>query len=212
LEKLYCELTNREGQLDLLVCNAGIAGPKAPAEAGDATGTELRSLLWQTEDPAAWSGVFNTNVTSVYFTTINFLPLLEATSRKEHMTGNVIVISSMSGIMHHSQGHFSYNAAKGATIHLTRLMSTEFEKTGVRVNSIAPGYFPSEMTTGESDEKQKSLLPDEKVLSKGHPVPIGRAGSDEEMAQACLFLAKNRYVNGEIIVVDGGVLNQVPGR
>jgi NAD(P)-dependent dehydrogenase (short-subunit alcohol dehydrogenase family) len=116
------------------------------------------------------------------------------------------------GIMRHAQGHFSYNAAKGATVHLARLMSAEFEKTGVRVNSIAPGYFPSEITTGESDDKQKSQLHEHEVQSKPHPVPAARAGSDEEMAQTCLFLAKNRYVNGEVIAVDGGVLNQVAGR
>lgn len=129
-----------------------------------------------------------------------------------HQTSSIIVISSMSGIMRHAQGHFSYNAAKGATVHLARLMSAEFEKTGVRVNSIAPGYFPSEMTTGESDDRQKSQLHEDKIKSKPHPVPAARAGSDEEMAQTCLFLAKNRYVNGEVIAVDGGVLNQVAGR
>ena len=90
-------------------------------------------------------------------------------------------------------------------------MSAEFEKANVRVNSIAPGYFPSEMTTKESDESGKSELPHEKVKEKGH-VPAERPGSDEEMAMAVLFLAKNTYVNGEVIAVDGGVLNQVPGR
>jgi len=55
------------------------------------------------------------------------------------MSGNIIVISSMSGIMRHAQGHFSYNAAKGGTVHLTKLMSAEFQKAGIRVNSIAPG-------------------------------------------------------------------------
>lgn len=82
-----------------------------------------------------------------------------------------------------SQGHFSYNAAKGATVHLTKLMSAEFEKARVRVNSIAPGYFPSEMTAKDSGDDQKSELPDEKVAEKGH-VPAQRAGHDEEMAQA----------------------------
>ena len=86
----------------------------------------------------------------------------------------------MSGIMRDAQGHFSYNASKGATIHLSTLMSGEFQKTGVRVNSIAPGYFPSEMTTNESDENQKSYMPDEKVQEKGH-VPAQRPGHDEEM-------------------------------
>jgi len=55
------------------------------------------------------------------------------------MFGNIIVISSMSGIMRHAQGHFSYNTAKGGTVHLTKLMSAEFQKAGIRVNSIAPG-------------------------------------------------------------------------
>jgi NAD(P)-dependent dehydrogenase (short-subunit alcohol dehydrogenase family) len=90
-------------------------------------------------------------------------------------------------------------------------MSAEFQKLRIRVNSIAPGYFPSEMTTDESDENQKSELKDEKIQEKGH-VPMGRAGSDEEMAMGILFLAKNAYVNGEIIAIDGGVLNVVAGR
>jgi NAD(P)-dependent dehydrogenase (short-subunit alcohol dehydrogenase family) len=90
-------------------------------------------------------------------------------------------------------------------------MSSEFQKSGVRVNSIAPGYFPSEMTAKKSNEDQKSHLPDKYAQDKGH-VPAERAGHDEEMAQAVLFLAKNRYVNGEIVAVDGGVLNVVPGR
>lgn len=77
--------------------------------------------------------------------------------------------------MRHAQGHFSYNAAKGATVHLSKLMSYEFKEIGVRVNSIAPGYFPSEMTTGESDEAQKSHLDEEKVQQKGH-VPMQRGG------------------------------------
>jgi NAD(P)-dependent dehydrogenase (short-subunit alcohol dehydrogenase family) len=132
--------------------------------------------------------------------------------KEAHQTSSVIIISSMSGIMRHAQGHFSYNAAKGATVHRARLVSAEFEKTGVRVNSIASGYFPSEMTTGESDDKQKSQLHEDEAQSKPHPVPAARAWSDEEMAQTCLFLAKNRYVNGEVIAVDGGVLNQVAGR
>lgn len=67
------------------------------------------------------------------------------------------------------------------------------------------------MTAKESGENQKSELPDEKIQEKGH-VPMQRAGADEEMAMAVLFLAKNTYVNGEILAVDGGVLNVVAGR
>lgn len=113
--------------------------------------------------------------------------------------------------MRHAQGHFSYNASKGATVHLSKLMSYEFKKLGIRVNSIAPGYFPSEMTAKESDENQKSRLSQESIQDKGH-VPAERAGSDEEIAQGVIFLTKNKYVNGEIIAIDGGVLLEVPGR
>jgi NAD(P)-dependent dehydrogenase (short-subunit alcohol dehydrogenase family) len=66
-------------------------------------------------------------------------------------------------------------------------------------------------TTKESNQHQKSQISQEKIEAKGH-VPMGRAGSDEEMAQGVLFLAKNNYVNGEIISIDGGVLLEVPGR
>lgn len=69
--------------------------------------------------------------------------------------------------MRHSQGHFAYNAAKGATVHLSKLMSAEFEKAEIRVNSIAPGYFPSEMTMKERDDSNKTHMPAEKVQEKG---------------------------------------------
>jgi len=67
------------------------------------------------------------------------------------------------------------------------------------------------MTTDVSNEDQKSELPDERIKEKGH-VPANRAGTDEEMAQGVIFLAKNKYVNGEIIAIDGGVLLEIPGR
>ena len=213
LEKLVKEIESKEPNgIDLLVVAAGVDGERAAPEDSDAS--KLHERLMK-EDPAKWSSTFDTNVTAVYFTTVAFLPLLQA-SRKEggkgHFNPSVITISSMSGIMSHAQGHFSYNASKAATIHLSKMMAYEFKDASIRVNSIAPGYFPSEMTThGESNEDNKSELPKEKTQQKGH-VPQMRPGKDEEMAMAVLFFAKNRYVNGEVIAVDGGVLLDVPAR
>jgi len=139
--------------------------------------------LWEKETFEQWGETYTTDVSSVYFTTVAFLPLLEAGS-KDHgdFKASVIVISSMSGFMRHAQGHFSYNAAKAGTAHLTKLMSAEFQKLKIRVNSIAPGYFPSEMTAKESGPDMKSELPAEEVQEKGH-VPAQRPGSDYDMAQ-----------------------------
>lgn len=73
----------------------------------------------------------------------------------------------------------------------------------VRINSIAPGVFPSEMTTDESDDKQKSQIPKEEFEGK---VPAQRPGKDTDMAQGILFLAANQYVNGQVVPIDGGYI------
>lgn len=214
LQNVVEELGKREKYVNLLVANAGIPGPKAPPEEENAD--DLKKKLWDNESVEDWQGTFETDVTSVYFTTVAFLPLLQAAIKPgggpyEEYSASVITISSMSGLMRNSQGHFAYNAAKGATVHLTKLMSAEFQKAKIRVNSIAPGYFPSEMTAKTSDERNKSEFPQEKIEGYGH-VPLMRAGRDEEIGMGVLFICKNHYVNGEIMAIDGGVLNVVGGR
>lgn len=206
LDRLTADLESKEKYMTLVVAAAGVSGPKGYPDTRDAD--EMKSKLWQ-EEVDEWNSTYSTNVTSVFFSVVSFLPLLQRAPKQ--LNSSAIVISSMSGMMRNSQAHFSYNAAKAATAHLSRMMSKEFAKTGVRVNSIAPGYFPSEMTMQESDDRNKAHMPDDKVKDKGHEVPAGRAGSDEEMAMAVIFLARCGYVNGEVVKLDGGVLNEVGG-
>lgn len=71
----------------------------------------------------------------------------------------------------------------------------------IRVNNIAPGVFPTEMTAHDSDEKQKSELPKEQYEGK---VPARRPGNDRDVGSAVLFAAVNQHLNGHTIVVDGG--------
>nr|POF10127.1 rhamnolipids biosynthesis 3-oxoacyl-[acyl-carrier-protein] reductase [Quercus suber] len=212
LEKLVQDIEQKEKYIHLLMCNAGVGGPKAEPTAAKAT--ELKKTLWENETVEQWNTTYSTDVTSVYFTTVAFLPLLQAgvepAGPLPKFAPSVITTSSMSGQMRHAQGHFSYNAAKGATVHLTKMMSAEFQQANIRVNSIAPGYFPSEMTAKSSGSDQKSDLPAEHVQDKGH-VPIMRPGKDVEMGMTVLYLTKNEYVNGMVITVDGGVLNVVSG-
>lgn len=137
--------------------------------------------------------------------TTAFLPLLQkATEHQYGYSGCVINITSISGLVRISQGHFSYNASKGAQVHLNKMLATEIAKAGlkIRVNSIAPGVFPSEMTTQDSKENQKSEMPKE---HKGG-LPSQRPGNDRDMAAAILFAASCQYLNGQTVAVDGGYL------
>lgn len=136
LEALIKEIESKESYLSLVVAAAGIPGPKEPNPDTD-DAKELKKQLWDSESVEEWNETYSTDVTSVYFTTLASLPLLQAAPKDQ--SSSVIVISSMSGIMRDSQSHFSYNAAKAATAHLSNMMSKEFARLNIRVNSIAPG-------------------------------------------------------------------------
>ena len=71
----------------------------------------------------------------------------------------------------------------------------------IRINAIAPGVYPSEMTAGESGPNQKSEIPKEKFEGK---VPAQRPGNDRDMGNAVLFAVTNQYLNGQVVAVDGG--------
>lgn len=94
----------------VVVANAGVPGPKAEPDKEDAV--ELKEKLWEGESVEEWNETYSTDVTSVYFTTVAFLPLLQAAMEPkgsgEKFSASVITTSSMSGIMRHAQGHFAY--------------------------------------------------------------------------------------------------------
>lgn len=136
IEALIKDIESKEGYLSLVVAAAGVPGPKEPSPDTD-NAKELKKQLWDSESVEDWNETYSSDVTSVYFTTLASLPLLQAAPQDHY--SSVIVISSMSGIMRDSQSHFAYNAAKAATAHLSKMMSKEFARFGIRINSIAPG-------------------------------------------------------------------------
>ncbi|KAJ4158322.1 uncharacterized protein LMH87_008854 [Akanthomyces muscarius] len=199
------EIERREERVDILMNNAGISSTSGTiAEAKSAQ--ELRKALFDSGDSTfdEWEDVYRTNVTAIFFTTAAFLPLLQrSTDKQAGWSAAVINTTSISGLVKTAQHHFAYNASKAAAQHLTRMLAAEIAAAGlrIRVNSIAPGVFPSEMTAKEeSDDRQKSELPKDKVGE----IPARRPGKDEDMAQAVLLLASNQYMNGEKVIVDGG--------
>lgn len=204
IQELVKEIESKEKSLHILINNAGISSSTANTEADDPK--KLQQALFQHSSSTfdEWERIFRTNVTQLFFTTAAFLPLLQKGTDLDHgWSSTVINISSISGIVKTSQHHFAYNASKAAAVHLSKMLAHEVTSSGlkIRINSIAPGVFPSEMTAQNSDEKQKSALPKEKYEQK---VPAGRPGKEEDMAGVVLFAAANQYLNGQTVVVDGG--------
>jgi len=205
ISRLVKEIESREKCLCILINNAGISGATQQTEAGSAE--EMKKNLFDAENSTFddWCDTYRTNVPQLFFMTSAFLPLLQkATEHQYGYSGTVINISSISGIVQSSQHHFSYNASKAAAIHLTKMLAAEVANNGlkIRINSIAPGVFPSEMTAGESGEDQKSHIEKDKYAK----VPAKRPGKDEDMAGAVLFAAANQYLNGQTVAVDGGYI------
>jgi NAD(P)-dependent dehydrogenase (short-subunit alcohol dehydrogenase family) len=166
----------------------------------------------------SWADTFKTNVGSIFWMSMTFLPLLaKGKDVTPGYTSSVINVSSISGYMKgSSSGQFAYATSKAAATHLSRMLATTFVGTKVRVNTIAPGVFPSEvrssflfhfldidnhkMTTGTSDENNKS-----EITSKMSN-PAGRPGKDTDMAATVLFLAGpgGVFYNEQVLYPDGG--------
>ncbi|OSX59512.1 hypothetical protein POSPLADRAFT_1150956 [Postia placenta MAD-698-R-SB12] len=210
IKTLAKEIAKQEKHIDVLVNNAGIDGDTSSVEKGHESVQALQKELWN-EEFQMWQDVYKTNVIGYFFTTVAFLPLLSAAARGNH-TGSVINISSISGITRTTQHHYAYNTSKAATIQLNLLLAQELRRPGVkvRVNSIAPGIFPSEMTTSGSDDKNKSAIPVDESYGEKKGIPAGRPGREEDMAQAALLLACNEYMYGQVVAVDGGYLLEHP--
>ncbi|RCI17274.1 hypothetical protein L249_3156 [Ophiocordyceps polyrhachis-furcata BCC 54312] len=204
--RIVHELESREEMVDILINNAGIYSNSQKPEGSNAE--ELKNSLFEAGNATFenWTEVYATNVAAIYFVTTAFLPLLQrASDARPGQSSTVINISSINGMIKESLGRFATNSAKAATIHLTKMLAVEIAKCklSIRVNSIAPGLFPSELTTGTSDDSQKSpALP----AGTCGDISAGRPGNDVDMASAILFAATNQYVNGQIIAVDGGYL------
>ncbi|TFK46914.1 NAD-P-binding protein [Heliocybe sulcata] len=212
IENLVKEVSKHEKFVDVLINNAGVSIGSSSVEKGHESAQELAKELFS-EEQQAWEDVYRTNVIGYFFTTVAFLPLLSAASKaRPNHTAAVINNTSMSGITRTTQHHYKYNVSKGAAIHLNTLLAQELRRPGVkvRVNSVAPGIFPSEMTTNESDDKNKSEIPVDESYGEEKGIPAGRPGAEEDMAQLVLGMAVNQYLYGQTIALDGGYLLEHP--
>jgi hypothetical protein len=179
LERLVAFTLERFGQIDVVVNNAGV-GRAHPAE----------------EEPAEhFRRVIDVNLNAVFM-----LSRMAARPMLERGSGSIINIASMYGLVASAPvAQASYCASKGGVVNLTRELGGEWARRGVRVNALAPGYFPSEMAS-EMIEDERSA----KFLRRN--TPIGRPGLPHELDGPLLFLASDAssYMTGQTLVVDGG--------
>jgi NAD(P)-dependent dehydrogenase (short-subunit alcohol dehydrogenase family) len=192
--------------MDYVECDVS-DGPSIDAAVDEALGRHGRVDVLVNNAGTTWTGPADEEPMEEFRRVIdvNLVGLFHLTQRiGVHMlgrgSGSVVNIASIHGIVSSApNGQASYCASKGAVINLTRELAVLWARQGVRVNAIAPGYFPSELT--------EEFLADEKGLSYvARRTPLGRAGVSEELAGALLLLASGAgsYITGQVLAVDGG--------
>ena len=179
---LAAKLQQHTEQLDILVNNAGTAWG-APLESFPVEG---------------WHKVMQLNVTAVFSTIQQLLPLLRKGANADNPT-RIINIGSVAGISTFGEQAYSYGPSKAAVHQMSRLLARELVSEHINVNVIAPGRFPSKMTSHIHSDP-KALAEDCAVI------PMRRWGKEEEMSALAIMLASaaGAYMTGNIIPIDGG--------
>lgn len=152
-----------------------------------------RDNLFMRMKDEEWDDVIATNLTSVYrLCRLVVKPMVKARG------GRIINISSVVGITGNA-GQVNYAAAKAGILGLTKSLARELGARSITINAVAPGFIESDMTDA-LPEAQKEKLKAE--------IALGRLGTPEDIAQACLFLASPAaaYITGQTISVNGGMV------
>jgi NAD(P)-dependent dehydrogenase (short-subunit alcohol dehydrogenase family) len=179
LARLVETTTSQLGPIDILVNNAGISDPQ-PAE---------------DETPEVFRDIIAVNLHAVFV-----LSQLVGRQMLERGSGVIVNLASVLGLVASGQiPQTSYVAAKHGVVGITKELAAQWARRGVRVNAIAPGWFPSEMTTDMFETEAGVNWIRKKT-------PMGRGGEAHELDGALLFLASDAstFVTGQVLAVDGG--------
>ena len=187
-KQLVIDAIRLHGDMDALVCVAGASGPG-----------RLESLPIE-----QWDLTFQLNVRSVWLMAKAAFESLKKTQ------GTVTAIASMSGLNPHP-GYGAYSPAKAALIMLCRQLAQEWGGFGIRTNTVCPGMIRTPLT--------ETVYQDEQIKRQRESlVPMQRIGRPDDIGSAVKYLisAQASYVNGQNLVVDGGIsdhmLSMIPGR
>lgn len=177
VQKTGAQILEDFGRVDILVNNAGIT-------------RDGLSMRMPVED---WDAVLNTNLKGAF----NFVQALMRPMIKQR-SGRIINISSVIGLIGNA-GQANYAASKAGLIGLTKSLARELASRGITVNAIAPGLIETDMTGVLSDEVRQAIL---------GKIPLGKLGQPDDIAAAVAYLAsaEAKYVTGQVLAVDGGMV------
>ena len=165
------------GRVDILVNNAGVT----------------RDGLLMRMSEADWDAVLDTNLKGAFLFTKAFTRAL-----LKQRSGRIINIASVIGLMGNA-GQCNYSASKAGLIGFTKSVAKELASRGITANALAPGFIETDMTAALNDEMRTALL---------KLIPLNSFGQADDIAEAALFLAGpgGRYITGQVLTVDGGMV------
>jgi len=165
------------GRIDILVNNAGVT-------------RDGLSMRMSVDD---WDTVLNTNLKGAF----NFVQAVQRPMIKQR-SGRIINISSVIGLIGNA-GQANYAASKAGLIGFTKSLARELARRGITVNAVAPGLIETDMTAVISDEIRKTIL---------GRIPLATLGQPDDIAAAVAFLAsaEAKYITGQVLAVDGGMV------
>jgi NAD(P)-dependent dehydrogenase (short-subunit alcohol dehydrogenase family) len=180
------------GRVDILDNTVGIGSQGGPVELS--------------EDE--WHRVFDVNVKSFFLTAKHVLPIMERQGK-----GAIVNVSSIASIRSPKGiSYLAYNASKGAVNSLTMAIASQYAEKGIRCNAILPGLMHTPMIDFLAEQYAKSEKDHNQAYEKMIEIrdrasPTGKMGTGWDTANAALFLASDQssYVNGHLLVVDGGI-------
>lgn len=174
-------VTSTLGHVDILVNNGGVAWGGDPLDVPE----------------ERWDYVFRVNVTGLWRFTMGLGRSM--LGRRQGSVVNVASVAGLVGTPANVLNALPYSSSKAAVIGMTRDLAVKWAPFGVRVNALAPGFFPTRMTTA-------LLSQDDTRARIEAAVPMGRVGNLEDLKGAAIFLAgdASSYITGQVLAVDGG--------
>ena len=183
VKKVFSEVKEKYGKIDVLVNNAGISGMNKP--------TDQISL----ED---WQKVMDINVNGVFLCTKHVIPYMRANG-----SGSIINLSSIYGIIGAADIP-AYHASKGAVRLMTKNDALIYAKENIRVNSVHPAFIWTPLVEAMARESEKGVEGFRSEIESLHPV--GHVGEPEDVAWGIVYLASDeaKFLTGSELVIDGG--------